>query len=72
MEIVVDDAEPFPGVITPVGPTHQELNNKADVNQSDLVVWRQMTLWDGTDTKAWTMNDDQALDKTQMQDFRSE
>lgn len=52
MEIVVDDAEAFPGVIAPIGPTHQELNNEADVNQRDLIVWRQMTLWDSKEAKA--------------------
>lgn len=56
MEIVIDDAEPLPGVIAPIGPTHQELDNEAYVDQSDLVVWRQMTLWDGTDK---IMNHDQ-------------
>lgn len=54
MEIVVDDAEAFPGVIAPIGPSHQVLNNEADINQSDLIVWGQMTLWDGTNTTAWT------------------
>lgn len=54
MEIVVDDAEAFPGVIAPIGPSHQVLNNETDINQTDLIVWGQMTLWDGTKTTAWT------------------
>lgn len=51
MEIVVNDSEAFPGVVAPVSPAHQVLNNQADINQSDLIVWRQMTLQEGAKTK---------------------
>lgn len=44
MEIVVNNSEAFPGVVAPVSPAHQVLNNQAHINQSDLIVWRQMTL----------------------------
>ncbi len=54
MEIVVNDSEAFPGVVAPVSPAHQVLNNQAHINQSDLIVWRQMTLQEGTETK-WCM-----------------
>lgn len=53
MEIVVNDSEAFPGVVAPVSPAHQVLNNQAHINQSDLIVWRQMTLQEGTETKWW-------------------
>lgn len=57
MEIVINDSEAFPGVIAPVSPAHQVLYNQADVNQSDLIVWRQMTLQEGTDAKWWVTLD---------------
>ena len=44
VEIVVNNSEAFPGVVAPVSPAHQVLNNQAHINQSDLIVWRQMTL----------------------------
>ena len=44
MEIVVNDSEAFPGVVAPVCPTHQILNHQADVDQSDFIVRRQITL----------------------------
>lgn len=44
MEIVVNYSKAFPGVVAPVSPAHQVLNNQAHINQSDLIVWRQMTL----------------------------
>lgn len=51
MEIVVNDTEAFSSVVAPVRPTHQELNNQAHVNQSDFVIWRQMTLQTVTETE---------------------
>lgn len=51
MKIVVNDSEAFPGVVAPVSPAHQVLNNQSNINQSDLIVWRQMTLQKGTETK---------------------
>lgn len=51
MEIVVDDSEAFPGVVAPVSPAHQVLDNQADINQSDLIVWRQVTLQESTEAK---------------------
>lgn len=48
MEIVVNDSKAFPGVVAPVSPAHQVLNYQAHINQSDLVVWMQMTLQEGT------------------------
>lgn len=51
MKIVVNDSEAFPGVVAPVSPAHQVLNNQAHINQSDLIVWRQMTLQEGTRNK---------------------
>lgn len=44
MKIVVNDSKAFPGVVAPVSPAHQVLNNQANVNQSDFIVWRQMAL----------------------------
>lgn len=49
MEIVVNDSEAFPGVVAPISPAHQVLNNQTHINQSDLIVGRQMTLQQGTD-----------------------
>lgn len=51
MEIVVNDSEAFPGVVAPVSSTHQVLNNQAHVDQSDFIIWRQMTLQEGKETK---------------------
>jgi len=48
VEIVVNDPEAFPGVVAPVSPAHQELNHQTHVNQSDLVVRRQVALQGGT------------------------
>lgn len=53
MEIVVNDSEAFPGVVAPVSPAHQVLNNQAHINQSNLVIWRQMTLQEGAEKKWW-------------------
>lgn len=43
-KIVVNDSKAFPGVVAPVSPAHQVLNNQANVNQSDFIIWRQMAL----------------------------
>lgn len=57
MEIVVNDSEAFPGVVAPVSPAHQVLDNQADINQSDLIVWRQVTLQESTEATWWmTLN----------------
>ena len=44
LEIVVNHSKAFPGVVAPVSPAHQVLDNQAHVNQSNLIVWGQMTL----------------------------
>lgn len=49
MEIVVNDSEAFPCVVASVSPAHQVLDNQADINQSDLIVWRQVTLQESTE-----------------------
>lgn len=51
MEIVVNYPKAFPRVVAPVSPAHQELNHQTHVNQSDFIVWRQMTLLRSTETK---------------------
>lgn len=51
MEIVINDSKAFPGVVAPVSPAHQVLDHQTHVNQSDFIVWREMTLLDGTETK---------------------
>lgn len=51
MEIVVNDPEAFPGVVAPVSPAHQVLNNQTHINQSDLIVWMQVTLQEVSYTK---------------------
>lgn len=44
MKIVVNDSKALPGVVAPIRPTHQELDNQAHINQCDFIVWRQMAL----------------------------
>lgn len=44
MEIVVNYSEAFSGVVAPVSPAHQIFNYQANINQSDFVVGRQITL----------------------------
>lgn len=39
VQIVVDDSKPFPGVVAPVCSAHQVLDDQANVDQSDLIVW---------------------------------
>lgn len=51
MEIVVNESKAFPGVVAPVCSTHQQLNNQAHVDQSDFIIWRQVTLQEGKETQ---------------------
>lgn len=44
MEVVVNYSEAFPGVVAPVSPAHQVLDNQTHINQSYFIIWRQVTL----------------------------
>lgn len=44
VEVVVNDPEALPGIVAPVGPTHQVLDDEAHVYQGDFVVWGKVTL----------------------------
>ena len=43
---VVEVTESLSGVVAPVCSTHQKLQNQADVNQGDLVIWWKVSLQD--------------------------
>lgn len=40
IEVIIECAETFPSIVTPIRPSHEILQNQANVNQSDLVIWR--------------------------------
>lgn len=44
VQVVVQRPEVLPGVVTAVCSTHQELQNQADIDQSNLVIWRKIPL----------------------------
>ncbi len=40
IEVIIESAETFPSIVTPIRSSHEVLQNQANVNQSDLVIWR--------------------------------
>lgn len=40
IEVIIECAETFPSIVTPIRSSHEVLQNQANVNQSDLVIWR--------------------------------
>uniref|UniRef100_A0A0E9W5L8 Uncharacterized protein n=1 Tax=Anguilla anguilla TaxID=7936 RepID=A0A0E9W5L8_ANGAN len=45
MKIVVNDSEALPCVVASVRSTHKVLNDKANINQCDFVIWGKVTLF---------------------------
>lgn len=43
-EVVVKSSEPLPGVVAPIGSTHEVLDDQSDVNQTYAVVGWEVTL----------------------------
>ena len=43
-EVVVERSEPLPGVVAAVGSAHEVLDDQSDVDQTDAVVWWEVTL----------------------------
>lgn len=44
MKIVVNDSKALPGVVAPVSPAHQELDDQAHIDQSDFIIGGDITL----------------------------
>lgn len=44
IQIIVEVAESLPSVITPVSSSHETLQHQTNINQSDLIIWREVSL----------------------------
>lgn len=44
VQVGVQRPEALPGVVAAVGSAHQQLQHQADIDQRDLIVWREVPL----------------------------